>query len=271
MTIRDNNLLPFTNDFIFSMVMRNPEICKSLLERILPDEEFSEIKLSDPDTALLLEDLLNVDTQNSLKFGECSHGVRFDAYITSKDMWAEIEMQTYSRVHAGKRSRYYHANMDMDFLEAGQPYEELKKSYVIFICTFDYMKKGAPIYHFRSYDPATDICLDDECHTIILNTACPLDIVPDKLKPLYAYIRDASNQSDDFIRTLDSYVRKYNSTEWRQRQLTLEHLIEKEREKTAYRINQLNQRLAEAGRIDDLIKSTTDATYQKKLFQEFDL
>lgn len=59
-----------------------------------------------------------------------------------------MRTQTGSILSLGKRSRYYQANMDLDFLEHGQPCDKLKPSYVIFICTFDYFKKDEPVYFF---------------------------------------------------------------------------------------------------------------------------
>ena len=76
--------------------------------------------------------------------------MRFDAFAKNDKMWAEIEMQTYTDEWIGKRSRYYHSNMDMDFLESGKPYQNLKTAYVIFICTFDYMGAEEPVYYFQS-------------------------------------------------------------------------------------------------------------------------
>ena len=61
-------------------------------------------------------------------------------------------MQTVSNLPLGKRARYYQSNMDLDCLEKGADYTALKKCYVIFICTFDYFKKDAPVYFFRSWD-----------------------------------------------------------------------------------------------------------------------
>jgi len=267
MTLTNDPLLPFTDDFIFSLVMRNPEICKGLLERILPDEDFSNIAFMPTGNPLFDEVPLSVETQKTLKFDFDSHGVRFDAFIRTENIWAEVEMQTYTAEDIGKRSRYYHANMDMDFLDSGKPYKGLKRSYVIFICTFDYKKKGEPLYHYQNYDIRTNTYLEDDSHTIILNTKCPPEKVPDKLKPLYAYINGSTNRDDAFIRELDLYVRKYNSPEWRQKQMTLQHLIEQAED----RINRLNILLAEAGRTDDIIKAAKDPEYQKKLFEEFGL
>ncbi len=66
-----------------------------------------------------------------------------------------------SNLPLGKRARYYQSNMDLDCLEASTDYTALKKCYVIFICTFDYFKKDAPVYFFRSWDVEKGLPLDD--------------------------------------------------------------------------------------------------------------
>ena len=116
----------FTDDLTFALVMRDEAICRGLLERILPETEFGEIRLTTKEHPLFSDEPLTVEQQKSLKLDLDAHGVRFDAYAKSEQMWAEIEMQTYTDDYIGKRSRYYHANMDMDYLEAGKPYKSLK-------------------------------------------------------------------------------------------------------------------------------------------------
>ena len=49
-----------------------------------------------------------------------------------------------------KRTRYYQAMIDMAETEKGQDYQDLKESYIIFICTFDPFKQGKPMYTFRN-------------------------------------------------------------------------------------------------------------------------
>ena len=264
----EDDWLPFTNDFIFSMVMRDANICKGLLERILPDEGFSDVKLKSEEHPLIWDEPFSSEVQKCLKFGPDTHGVRFDAFVKSENMWAEIEMQTYSYSHLGKRSRYYHANMDMDFLASGKPYKDLKKTYIIFICTFDYMNQGEAVYRFENYDIQNKVKLDDEICTIILNTSCSADRVPEKLKSLYSYINNTPVCSDDsFIQALDLQVQKYNEPEWRQRQMTLAHLIEQAEDRMA----RLAKILVEENRTDDLLKAASDIEYRKKLFEEYDL
>ena len=71
-------------------------------------------------------------------------GVRLDILAADeKNTHYNVEMQVFRKRKPGKRSRYYHSQIDMDLLRSGQDYEELPDSYVIFICDFDpfYRKK----------------------------------------------------------------------------------------------------------------------------------
>ena len=280
----ETKFYPFTNQFTFSMVMRDPVICKGMLDRILPDVNFGEVKntneFTDEELRQYLENYFeSIETEKTLNLVPNAHGVRFDAQIKGTDKWAEIEMQTHKGEHIGKRARYYLANVDMEVLAKGKPYSELPPSYVIFICTYDDMGKGEPVYSFLYYDPKISLPLGNETYIIILNTKCDPKLVPEQLKPLYAYVNDPGRIEDEFIQQLDERVQQYNSKEWRLVQVTLEHMlkdkeqrdIEKGRAEERERINMLNKRLSEVGRIDDLIKSTTDADFQQQLLAEFNL
>ena len=247
------NFLPFTNDKIFMNVMRSPKICRALLELILPNEEIGAIRIKKSDNPFLdnsaideeddgsasesdgnddtseqtdaLENL-RVETQKTLKLEADAHGVRFDAFIASSKLWADIEMQTDNDSMIDKRARYYHANMDLDFLEQGQPYENLKPSYVIFICTFDHFKMDEPVYFFRSWDVEKGLPLKDLSYTIVLNTKCSPEKVPEALKPFYEYLNDPKkNQASELTRMIDERVRKFNSGDWRRKYMTFEQML----------------------------------------------
>ena len=65
-------------------------------------------------------------------------GVRLDVYAEDeKETHYDIEMQALKKPAIEKRSRYYHSQMDMEFLLRGEDYKKLPNSYVIFICDFD--------------------------------------------------------------------------------------------------------------------------------------
>ena len=244
---------PFTRDEIFMNVMRSPKICRALLELILPNEEIGAIRIKKSDNPFLdnsaideeddgraresdgnddtseqtdaLENL-RVETQKTLKLDADAHGVRFDAFVESSKLWADIEMQTSDGLELDKRARYYHANIDLDFLEQGKRYEDLKPSYVIFICTFDHFNMDEPVYFFRSWDVEKGLPLDDLSYTIMLNTKCSPEKVPEALKPFYEYLNDPrKNQASELTRMIDERVRKFNSDEWRKKYMTFEYIL----------------------------------------------
>lgn len=58
--------------------------------------------------------------------------------------------------------------------------------------------------------------LDDEPHTIILNTACEPEKVPEELRAFFAYINDPSKRDGSWLtQAIDERVRKCNTTKWR--------------------------------------------------------
>ena len=239
----DPKFRPFTDDFIFMNVMRSPEICRGILELLLPEEDFGEIRIMQTDNPLIDEhgtesethgdnSSFTVETQKTLKFGEKAHGVRFDAFIKSENTWAEIEMQTVKHLALGKRARYYQSNMDMDCFEQGNDFNKLKKTYIIFICTFDYFGKDEPVHFFRTWDVEKNLPMDDFCFKIVLNTKCSPDKVPEALKPLYAYLNDPSrSRASALTQKIDDRVRKFNSDDWRRKYMTFEYMLnERKRE-----------------------------------------
>ena len=148
--------LKFTNSFMFcNILQRDPELCKELVEAIL-DVKIREIICS--------------NDEESIKPSSDGHGVRLDVYLEGDDAIYDIEMQTSDTGNLRKRSRYYQSVLDTDFLKAGQDYGKLKKTYVIFICTFDLFGKGLPKYTF------SNVCkefpgmeLGDEATKVFLN------------------------------------------------------------------------------------------------------
>ena len=62
----DPDFLPFTNDFIFSLVMRDPALCRELLALALPEEDFGEIKIMKSQNPLIDEPAAGAD-------GDCAY------------------------------------------------------------------------------------------------------------------------------------------------------------------------------------------------------
>ena len=217
-------LIPFTNDFIFALVMRDTDICKGIAELIIPDEEIGEVKIAMEDNSSPdkkdEKDELEIALQACLDFGKDMRGVRFDAYVKTADKWIDIEMQTTNKHDLEKRSRYYQALMDTDCLEKGGRFKDLKNTYVIFICTFDYLGLGEPMYVVESYIRKNDLHFNDGTSKILLN----------KLRSFYEYINDPTKVGNKLIEGIDERVKKYNTKEWRERLVTLEYMIAEAKE-----------------------------------------
>ncbi len=222
---------PFTNDFVFALVMRDPGICKGIVELILPDEEIGEVKIATADNSLLDNAKEpEVVPQASLDFGKDMRGVRFDAYVKTANEWIDIEMQTTNKHDIEKRSRYYQVLMDTDCLEKGSKFKDLKTTYVVFICTFDYFSLDEPIYVVESYIRKNNLHFDDGTSKILLNTKCSPAKVPEKLRAFYAYINDPAKVGSKLIEDINERVEEYNTKEWREKFVTLEYMIAEAKE-----------------------------------------
>ena len=81
-TQNNEDFKPFTNDFIFALVMRDPDICKGIAELIIPDEEIGEVKIAASENSSPDEknekDELEIALQACLDFGKDMRGVRFE-------------------------------------------------------------------------------------------------------------------------------------------------------------------------------------------------
>lgn len=119
--------------------------------------------------------------------------------------------------------RYYQGMINLNILEKGGDYNELKKSYVIFICTFDPYGQGRHLYSFEclcNQDPS--LTFGDETVKIILNTKGTLDDVNPEMKRLLEYI-DGQAASDDLTRELEDAVQSVRRNEkWRLDYMTLQ-------------------------------------------------
>lgn len=111
-------------------------------------------------------------------------------------------------------------------------YINLKKSFVIFVCTFDPFGEGRHIYTFENRCIQNfDLRLGDDAVKIILNTKGTMDDVTLEMKKLLNFI-DGSAPEDDFTRKLAEAVQSVRKNEkWRLDYMTLEmHYQEKYKE-----------------------------------------
>ncbi len=132
-------------------------------------------------------------------------------------------MQTVENRNLPKRTRYYQGMIDFNILEKGENYKNLKKSFVIFVCTFDLFGEGRHIYTFENRCiESLQLPLGDDAVKIILNTKRTMDDVTHELKSLLDYI-DGAQPDDDFTKELEDAVDLVRRNEkWRLDYMTLQ-------------------------------------------------
>src|SRR5574344_354773 len=123
--------VPITNNFMFSKIMSDKTLCKEFLEVML------EIRI---------DHLEEISTESTLKTDLYAKGVRFDVYVQDSSRVFDIEMQMCDTRELPKRARYYQSVCDVDTLDAGSFYSDLKETYVLFICPFDLFGRELPCY-----------------------------------------------------------------------------------------------------------------------------
>ena len=150
------NDLTIKDNFMFGAVMCDENNCKDLLELVL---QFSI-------------DRVEVSKEKSIVYHPAFKGVRLDVFAKDEQgTHYDIEMQALQKSSIEKRSRYYHSQMDMEFLLSGEDYERLPNSYVIFICDFDPFGEKKYIYTFESIcNEDKNLILKDGRRSVFLST-----------------------------------------------------------------------------------------------------
>lgn len=206
--------LELRDDFMFGVIMRNPLYCKKFLEIVL---------------GMKISNLEYPEAQKTIDLSPGAKDVRLDIYVEDEEHTAyNLEMQSRNRGNMPKRMRYYQGMIDLNTLEKGALYKTLKRSIIIFVCTFDLFGYGRHIYTFENRCIETpDLSMDDGVSKVVLNTKGTQDDISLDLKNLLNYI-DGKPPMDDYTRELDRAVQLARSDEKRRLEyMTLEmHLLE---------------------------------------------
>ena len=226
--------LTIKDDFMFGAVMSDPENCRELLEMILG----------------ISIDRIEVSKEKSMVYHPEYKGVRLDVYARDEENTCyNVEMQASRRPVLGKRSRYYQSQMDMEMLQSGRDYEELPKSFVVFICDFDPFGKELYRYTFKmKCEEDVNVELEDARQIIFLSTQGKnREEVPKELVTFLEYVKADLEESqkdfhDSYVRRLqDSVQRGKANREMEERFMLLEEKLKEERaegEKIGWKLGQ---------------------------------
>ena len=199
--------LTFADNFIFSHVMHDENICRQVVELIL---------------GVRIGKIHYLSAQDEHKTDPDSMRIIMDVFLRDEDKIINVEMQTGHKKELPRRSRYYQSVADVSTTPSSCLYPNLPDSILIFICTFDPFDKNFPRYTFQySCDEEPQLKLKDGSLRIFLNTATEeLDNLDQKLQAFYHYIQKGEVESEltqnisRKITTLknDSIVRRFYMT-----------------------------------------------------------
>ena len=233
----DWDAITIKNNFLFQETLRNKSLCKQLLERVLH---------------IQVKTIRYMETEKTMKAQLSSKNTRLDVYVEDKDgNVADIEMQTTDTKSVINyddrdektiirelplRTRYYQNIIGTNMLRKGMHYRELRKAYVIFICTFDPFGTGLPVYHFTYCCKENgNLQMGDLTENIFLNAKAADKTDDEELAAFLRYV-DGQKPDSSFTKKLDEEATRIkNNDDWRLKAMTLDMEIKdmkkREREK----------------------------------------
>lgn len=208
--VQDNwEEIGISNDFIFGKIMRDPRLCKKLLELVLPGIAIDRIEYP--------------ELQKTIKEDVDARSVRLDVYVKDgRGTVYNIEMQTVNTKELPKRSRYYQSMIDLQLLDRNQRYRELNRSYIIFICLTDVFGYGRHLYTFENRcKEEPGLPMEDGTTKLFLNAGGTQNDVGGRLKAFLDYVLGKPS-NDDYVRELETAVKEAKKNrEWRREYMTL--------------------------------------------------
>lgn len=200
-----------TNDLIFSRVMCHKENCLRLLQSILPELHLTKIK--------------KIQTQKNITLQMLRKGIRLDIWAQDDEgNTFDLEMQNTNHPGLVKRAGFYASRITSENLKAGQQYDQIQNSYVIFLCSFDpfgYNKARYDIVNVIKQCPNETV--DTGQKIIFLNSKASKtnQLLPD-LSAYLAYMNGIILPDNHFINDLEKIRHEYiNGKEWHDTMLDL--------------------------------------------------
>ena len=268
--------LEFKDAFMFAAVMEDAEICRQVLMCILgfPIRE------------------VRVHTESTILVNPDYRGIRLDVYADDEEGSVyDVEMQTTDKGNLPKRSRCYQGQMDVAYLEPGEDFNKLPKSFVIFICTFDPFGRKRYIYTFEERCLEDGEPLGDETRKVFLSTKGEKgDGVSEELIQFLRFVEQSENspdcEQDALAKQLSDRIAKLKrDRRMEERYMLLGELFDDERREA--REEGLKEGLEEGlkegrsqlltlikamtadGKADELFRLEEDPAYLEEMFEKY--
>ncbi len=171
--------LKLSDDFMFGKVMEDSGLCREVLECLL---------------GKTVGELEEIETQREFRYAMDGKPIRLDIYTRDGEAVYDAEMQNLNHKRPEdydlpRRSRFYQASMDTDYLKKKQSYRTLPETNILFICTFDPFGEDLPQYTFRNRcDEVPELAMQDGTSKYFFNCTCEGEEIPEDMQALFRYI-----------------------------------------------------------------------------------
>ena len=212
----------FTNSWMFGRVMTDESICRDVIRAVLGIEA---VRI----------DYLNAE--QVLDPAPESHGVRMDVYARERgsgERVYDLEMQAQREPLLGKRFR------DVRELPAGDDYDRLPESFVVFLCSQDPFGYDLPVYHLeRRCDEVPELRLGNASHWLALNARAWEDAPGGDLLDLLRYAQTGKALGSLSRKIEEAVGRANEDREWVDKVWSVSTIVE-----NAARRERINGRIA---------------------------
>ena len=148
--------LTMMSDILARNVMKDKDCCKHILRIIMNDKKIE-----------VIENNIQADYKNLY-----GRSVILDCVIkTGDEKNVDVEIQQENEGANPKRARYHLGLMDMNALEAGDDFNRLPETYIIFITLNDALKYNLPIVHVNRIIAENGEQFQDGSHIIYVDSS----------------------------------------------------------------------------------------------------
>jgi len=262
--------LNLSDAFLFAAVMQDPETCRMTLEVLLN----RSVKT------------VTVHAEHAVMFSSENRSIRLDVFAQNDEGDYNVEMQGEDKGNLPKRSRYHQAEMDVASIPPGADFNDLKASYVIFICSFDPFGDGLYQYTFENSCRETRKPLEDGTTKIFLNTQGRVgEGVSTELIHFLQYIEESTERcalklADENVSRLHERVQTLKqSRDWESRYMKFEEMLQDAEKKGIEqgikqgqeRLLNLINRMTEAGEAEAIPRLSKDAAFLQEMYIKYQI
>ena len=152
---RLRGLRPIDDDFMRCIFRDNIPLVQKVLRIIINKPDLNIIKA---ETQVDMKRLLGARSICLDALGEDENGKKYDMEVQRSEKGAGV-----------RRARYHSSVMDVENLNAGDDFDKLPETYVIFITETDIYKKGLPFYSIERINVSLNEPFEDGEHILYVN------------------------------------------------------------------------------------------------------